>query len=104
MSHSFGLTPAAEQDLNEAADWYNDQQDGLGERFLDTANAAFMRVCDAPRRSAVLYRGARRLPIRGFPYAALYVMENELVVIVTVLHDRRDPSVWMRRVDDQQES
>ncbi|HUQ70794.1 MAG TPA: type II toxin-antitoxin system RelE/ParE family toxin [Planctomycetaceae bacterium] len=104
MSQSFGLTPAAEQDLNEAADWYNDQQDGLAERFLEAARAAFTWVCDAPSRSAMLYRGARRLPIRGFPYAALYVLENEMVVIVAVLHNRRDPSVWMRRVDDQQES
>ena len=39
MTVEVRLRPEAEQDLSDAATWYEEQRPGLGQRFLDGAQA-----------------------------------------------------------------
>jgi plasmid stabilization system protein ParE len=38
----------------------------------------------------VYYRGFRRLPTRRFPYKLFYLIEGKDVIVVRVLHAKRD--------------
>ena len=40
---------SAERDLEEARDWYNEQQPGLGTEFLDMASELFGRLERIPK-------------------------------------------------------
>jgi hypothetical protein len=42
------LRPEAEQDLAEAARWYEEQRPGLGLEFLDEALATFSAIAERP--------------------------------------------------------
>jgi toxin ParE1/3/4 len=54
------ILPEAEQDMTEAASWYEQQQRGLGREFLDEALAVFMRFAETPLAYEMVHRSARR--------------------------------------------
>jgi len=60
VSTEVRLRPEAEQDLEEAAAWYEQQRKGLGQEFLDEAAATFSAIADMPLTYAVIHRGTRR--------------------------------------------
>jgi plasmid stabilization system protein ParE len=76
----------AEQDIAEAASWYERQQRGLGQEFLDEALAVFMRLAETPLGL-----------LRRFPFAVFYIFDQDEVLVVGVLHGSRHPLHWMRR-------
>jgi len=50
MSCEVLLRPRAEADLEEARDWYEARQGGLGQAFIDEAAAAIDNLQQAPDR------------------------------------------------------
>ena len=48
MTFKVRIRPEAEQDMSEAASWYEKHQRGLGQEFLDEALAVFMRLGETP--------------------------------------------------------
>ena len=55
MTVEVRLRPEAEQDLAEAARWYEQQRPGLGLEFLDEALATFSAIAERPLASAAVY-------------------------------------------------
>lgn len=89
--------------MAEAAQWYAERVDGLGDRFLLEPEAAFARIDETPLTgSPWMHRrlpdGVRRMFLRSFPYSVVYIVEPR-VVIVAVAHLRRRPGYWVRRLD-----
>lgn len=91
------LRSEAEQDLGEAARWYERQLAGLGQQFLDEVLLAFRTIAEQPTMYPSAGRGARRALIRRFPFGIYYRVEKEAVVIVAVMHGSRSPRRWKRR-------
>jgi plasmid stabilization system protein ParE len=87
----------AEQDIAEAASWYERQQRGLGQEFLDEALAVFTRLAETPLGYELVHRSARRALLRRFPFAVFYIFDQDEVLVVGVLHGSRHPLHWMRR-------
>ena len=97
MTFEVRIRPEAEQDISEAASWYEQQQSGLGQEFLDEALAVCMRLAEAPLAYELIHRCARRALLRRFPFAVFYIFEEDVVLVVGVLHGSRHPRNWMRR-------
>jgi plasmid stabilization system protein ParE len=76
------IRPAAEADLVAACEWYNEKRRGLGDRFLDAATAAARFIAEHPEAYQVLHRGARRAPLRGFPYGLLFRVHADAIIVV----------------------
>jgi hypothetical protein len=45
-----------------------------------------------------VYRRARRIKLRRFPYNVFYVESDDELLIVACMHGRRDPRRWRRRL------
>jgi toxin ParE1/3/4 len=56
------------------------------------------RISRNPELHAVIYRGVRRCLVRRFPYAILYMAEETRVVVIAVMHTRRNPQRWKKRI------
>lgn len=97
MTFEVRIRPEAEQDMTEAASWYEQQQRGLGRDFLDEALAVFMRLAESPLGYELVHRSARRALLRRFPFAVFYSFERGVVLVVGVLHASRHPRNWMHR-------
>jgi plasmid stabilization system protein ParE len=89
--------PAAAADLEEAALWYEGQRPGLGGEFLEAAEEAVSRAMGAPEGYAVVYEDRRRVLLVRFPYSLVYRLIDEQVVVIAVVHAKRNPSVWRSR-------
>jgi len=102
MIYRVVLRPEVEEDLTTAAQWYENQQTGLGLEFIDEV----LRVFDALGENPVLNsrRHSRknirwRYPER-FPYRVVYeIFETEgTVVVACVLHAARHDRHWQKRI------
>jgi toxin ParE1/3/4 len=52
---------------------------------------------DGPERYPFIHKDLRRRLVERFPYAILYRVYPEAVVVVAIMHGRQDPRVWKRR-------
>ena len=91
------LRPEAEQDLADAAAWYETQVSGLGHRFLDEMLATFASVSETPMIYPVVHRSTRRALMHRFPFGVYYRVEQTEVVVLAVMHGSRNPHRWKTR-------
>lgn len=87
----------ARRELFDASTYYESQAPGLGDQFLDEIDRAVALIRAHPRASPVLQVDLRRKVLRKFPYSLLYSIEDELLLIVAVMHHRRRPGYWVGR-------
>ncbi len=107
--------PPAEQEMTEVARFYESQAKGLGVEFLSEVRNAVDSLAqdseapsnsespsnpetplppDAPPPSEAplsLENGIQRRLIRRFPCGILYIVEPDQIVIVAIMHLRRNP-------------
>jgi plasmid stabilization system protein ParE len=87
----------AERDLEDAEDWYNGQQPGLGTEFRDTITDLFGRLAENPRIYPRVYGDVHRAVLRRFPYLVYFLIDDSEVIVLTVLDSRRDPHIHRER-------
>ena len=97
MTRRWIVRPLAESDLDHAATWYNDQQSGLGLRFLDAVDQVFERIRVKPMQFPAVSAHVRRALLNTFPYAVYFRVTDQVVVVLAVLHLRRHPDMWRAR-------
>lgn len=91
--------PSTTTDLNEAIEYYDTQEPGLGDRCRAEVYAAIDRIVGAPQRYPVITGNIRRCFVNRFPFSVLYrYFENDgRVRILVIRHHRRRPSFGLRR-------
>ena len=92
--------PRADLDVEATARWYERQRPGLGLEFLGELRAAYTRIITGPLGYQSIGLGTRRALLRRFPYAVYFVVGDDVVTVVAVLHASRDPAEWQRRRED----
>jgi plasmid stabilization system protein ParE len=88
----------AQQELDDAVAWYNEQAAGLGYDFLDEVDRAVRRTVAFPMSCPEIEPGLRRCLLARFPYGLIYGMEDDSIVVVAVTHLHRLPRYWTDRV------
>src|SRR5689334_14349994 len=91
------IRPEAEADIADSQAWYERQQEGLGDEFLERVGEVLKKVELMPELHRVIYHGVRRAQTRRFPFTVYYLIEADQVVVIGVFHSRRDPRVWKSR-------
>jgi toxin ParE1/3/4 len=87
----------AEDELDDAAEWYNQRRPGLGEVLRRRVQEALDRIAEMPAMHEVVREDVRRAPVDQFPYSIIYRVERNRVVVIAVFHTSRDPAGWMDR-------
>jgi len=89
------ILPSALNDLADGRSFYEQQNPGVGDYFLDSL---FSDV-----DSLALYGGIHRqtsgyfvMLAKRFPYAIYYRMQGDIAIVWRVLDCRRDPA-WLRK-------
>lgn len=93
MTWQVKFNARVEDDMRQAAAWYESKRAGLGNEFIDEVIKVWRSLADGPML------GARKHPVKNirwrypmrFPYRIIYeVNESEgLVVVLAVLHAAR---------------
>lgn len=87
----------AKNELNDAGDWYERQQAGLGTRFRHDVRESALRIAAAPLLFPVELENMRRYVMTRFPFTLRYVLRGDEVWIMTVSHQHRLPDYWVDR-------
>jgi len=99
VTKSLRIHRLAEDELAEAASWYETRQPGLGIALLDLVDKAIETV-----RSGVLptspvpgvkhIDSARRILLRRYPYSIVLYEHKDEFLIVAFAHNSRRPGYW----------
>ena len=85
------------EEYRQAVAWYNQRESHLGLQFVNAVEDTIQRVLEAPRRWRIIEEDIRRCLTHVFPYAILYTIEPEFLLIVAVMHCSREPNYWKHR-------
>ena len=95
MNHLF--LPNAKQDLNDAVDYYETCQAGLGTDFLIEVRQAISRILEYPDGWTEVSKNCRRCLTNRFPYELIYTIEDHSILILAVANQHRHPHFWKNR-------
>ena len=98
MTRRFTILPQAELDVSDAAAWYEQRRAGLGGEFLDELDSVLQRVINNPSQFPKIKNQIRRALLHRFPYAVYFDVTGETLELIAVLHQRRDPRTWEKRI------
>ena len=98
MKYKVIVRPEAEDDLKEAFSWYEDKRIGLGYDFLLQVDAGINFINRNPEIHPIEYKGTRKHLIKRFPYKIIYLVEEEEIIILAVIHGKRRPDLIKKRI------
>ena len=96
--YSLLINPLAERDLQIAADWYNEQKDGLDRDFIDEVEKTIFRIHQNPNQFGTVQNKTRMAIVKRFPYGIYFYIANENINVFAVFHFSRNPKRLRRRI------
>jgi len=96
MRHAFH--PEALWEFEEAVQFYKERGGKLGRRFAKEIRNSIAKIVAAPERWRVVEQDVRVCRARIFPYAVLYTIESNYILIIAIAHGRRRPGYWRHRL------
>jgi len=97
MSRQFTIHEMAEVEVNEAADFYDLENSGLGNVFLDEVERAIRAISQYPKVGLLVRHGVRKMSLLKFPYSLVYTVRSDEIRILAVAHQKRRPFYWRSR-------
>lgn len=97
MKYELIIRPAAEAELAEAFDWYEEQLRGLGSEFLISVDATVHAIARNPRQFPKIHRDVRRALLHRFPYGVFFLVEGTRIMVIAFFHAKRNPKRWQER-------
>lgn len=103
MTLPIEFSAKAEEELDAAATWFNEQRPGLGPEFVESVDDVLAVVSDWPRSGVLVDEVSRELEVRRAPIPRFrfhlgYLVLDDRVRVLAVAHDYRKPGYWLPRV------
>jgi len=95
----YRFLPLAEQEMSEAAAFYEAKTSGLGRNFLDDVQQAIDRLRTHPQSGVEVADRLRSTLLHRFPFSLIYAVEPDGLLIISLAHHRRRPGYWRSRTD-----
>lgn len=89
--------PFAAREHEDAVEYYEAQEAGLGERFRRAVSEALSIVERNPATGDEVRRGIRKILLRRFPYKLINSEVGEGLHVIAVAHGHREPEYWLGR-------
>ena len=102
MYYKLIITDDADNDIENAMDWYENKQKRLGKKYLLSVKACTKLIVKNPFAFAAIYIQIRKANTKKFPYS-LYFSINEIgkeIIVFAVIHNSRSEKNWKKRIDD----
>lgn len=98
MNYQF-LRPALNE-TRQAATFYELQVPELSKAFISELRATIERILAHPEAWSILEGDIRRCRLRRFPYAVIYLIEIDLILIISVMHLHKKPQSWKKNLSN----
>jgi toxin ParE1/3/4 len=95
------ILPAVD-DVEDAKQWYNSKQTGLGDEFVEEVERTVDNIQNNPYQFPKKHQSVRQAQTNRFPYLISFIIEKIEVIILSVLHGGRNPKILKKRYKDRQ--
>lgn len=98
MAFTLVIDLRAIRDVQQAIDYYDEQQAGLGQRFEAVLNIHLLTLEKNPF-FRIRYDNVHCLPVEKFPYIVHFTVDEDqkVVTVRAVFHTALDPKKWKGR-------
>lgn len=96
MSHRFH--PDARDEFVAAVEWYEARNRGQGLDFARQVERAISLAAGFTHAWPRVSGSLRRVLVHRYPYAVIYGLEGQVPIIFAVMHSRRRPGYWLKRL------
>ena len=92
--YSIKILDSAEKEFSDSAKWYDEQSEGLGDRFVEAIRRKLQLIQEFPDRYPKRKGNFRETPVKIFPYLIVYTFyeKEDRIVINSIFHTSRRPS------------
>lgn len=90
--------PAAEQEMDDAREFYDRQIFGLGTKFLNEVEYSVDLIQKFPKRWPIVENNIHKYHLQKFPYHICYEVYSKFIHILAIAHEKRDPNYWKDRL------
>lgn len=97
MKYLISLHELAEEELNDAIDFYESKSPGLGSLFLQEVERASAMIEQFPESSPLMLKMIRKRTIRRFPYSIMFSVVGNTIILLSIAHQKRRPLFWRHR-------
>ncbi len=90
------VLPKVKRDIQKVANWYNQQQKGLGKRFTSEVREARQYIHQHPLKVQIRYDEIRMFKINIFPYCLHFKVDeqNKVITLAAIFGTKQDPGKW----------
>ena len=96
-NYSLDFLPEVEGDSEEAFDWYESQRAGLGNEFFLAVDECLNRIESNPLVFQKIFKEMRRALTRKFPFGVFFIVKEDAITIIAIVHLVRHPKSWKKR-------
>lgn len=97
MTPRLVFRPEAEAELLDARAWYERERFGLGAVFAAAVETTITAILQDPLAYPRVKGDTRRALVRRFPYAVYFRPIDDEIIVLAVMHGRRNPRHWRSR-------
>jgi toxin ParE1/3/4 len=88
---------AARAAFDDAADWYDQRQAGLGAAFTAAVQQVLNIAAAQPDFYPAVWGDVREALVPSYPYCVYFRAEPAQLLVLSVFHTARAPSIWQGR-------
>lgn len=92
----------AEEDIKSAYEWYEEKRINLGNTFVEEIGSKLEEIERRPDLYMEVMGNVRRALCKRFPYTIYFMHQKMGIIVIAVLHQRRNPAVWQARKNAEQ--
>ena len=98
MGYSTVIDPKAIQDVQDAIEFYDEKEPGLGKEFENHLNES-LKLLEKNPFFQIRYDNVHCLPLKRFPFMIHYTVQEkqQIVTVRAVLNTFRSPRNWESR-------
>ena len=98
MKYKTIITKAADRDFIEYFSRYAKESLGLAKKFKENIKQEIEFLSNAPFACAAISKEARQTITHKFPFRIIFIIEDDNIVIIAILHHKRSPAIWQKRI------
>jgi plasmid stabilization system protein ParE len=88
----------ANREVDNAVQWYEAREEDLSRQFLDELDRVVRLVRLYPYAGMQVEPEIRRFLFARFPYSLVYGIDEEIIVVIAVANQHREPNYWADRI------
>ncbi|MDF1666887.1 MAG: type II toxin-antitoxin system RelE/ParE family toxin [Planctomycetota bacterium] len=94
--------PGADQDAEEAEEWYENRSERAADEFEVALREAECAILRDPYAYLSFTKDTRRYKVSRFPFWVIYAILPDVIFVLAVAHEKREGGYWLERLENEE--